>query len=226
MSLAESKGLSYDGEYAEEVIYEGRSAEQISLEHKVRVGPHDLIRLPMPDLTGFNEIFGRGAYIQARPNTPPNLSGEFVTEEPKKMTAAQMARWEKEQERLQLIADENERLRLEEEKREFDAPLIPRLQFSDQTRVKIPSISPRDKLSYTTDKKYHKEIERFHEKNPSLHKLLVMLHQQIVSAKPENILDYLAEDYLSEENAEVLRREILQQETSLRELANPNRMSL
>jgi len=181
--------------------------------------PHALRNEPIPDLSAFNDFFG-SPLCHPRPNTPPTLTGEVVTDSTpqKKMTSAQQARWEKEQERLKEIAEEAERLLREEEEREYNAPLIPRLVFNDKTRAKMPSISPRDKLSYTSDKKYHKELERFHEKNPSLHKFLIMLHQQIITAKPDNILDFIAEEYLTEENSEVIRKEIQNQETKLREL--------
>ena len=181
--------------------------------------PHALVHQPVDDLSQFSDFFG-SAVLQPRPDTPPSEPGaEGKDGSPqKKMTAAQMARWEREQERLRLIREEEERLQKEEEERAWNAPLIPRMVFDERTRVKMPSISPRDKLSYTSDKKYHKEIERFHEKNPSLHKFLVMVHQQIITAKPANILDYLAEEYLAEENIDVVRKEIARQETSLREL--------
>ena len=181
--------------------------------------PHAIVHTPVDDLSAFSDFFG-SPILHPRPDTPPaegGAGGDGATPL-KKMTAAQMARWEREQERLQAIREEEERLRVEEEERAWNAPLIPRLVLNDKTRVKMPSVSPRDKLSYTSDKRYHKELERFHEKNPSLHKFLVMIHQQIITIKPENILDYLAEEYVTEENVALLKKEIDRQETSLREL--------
>ena len=126
----------------------------------------------------------------------------------KRMTAAQMARWEAEQARLQAIAEEEERLRLEEIERAWQMPLIPRLDFDETTRNKEPSISPRDRLSQQSDKRYLKEVERFREKNTNFHKFLIMMHTEILRRKPDNILDFLAEEYFSLANEPALRKEV------------------
>lgn len=124
------------------------------------------------------------------------------------MTAAQMARWEAEQARLQAIADEEERVRQAEVERLWLLPLVPRLVFNESTRDKEPSVSPRDRLSLQSDKRYLKEVERFREKNANFHKLMIMMHTEILRVKPENILDFLAEEYFSDENEPTLRKEV------------------
>ena len=179
--------------------------------------PHEIIHRPPPDLSHFNHFFGSPpVVVQVKLEDLEESEDKIHT---KKMTAGQMARWEEEQERLAVIAKETERLRLEQEEREWNAPLIPRLTFDERPRIKMPSISPRDRLSYQSDKKCVKEIERFHDKNPSLFKFFVMLHTQILTDKPENILDYIAEEYLHESNEPNLRSEFLRQESRIREFS-------
>jgi len=167
------------------------------------------------DMTAFNDFFGNPAgWAMMRPPTPEKKEGEEGKSK-KKMTSAQLARWEREQEVLKAEAEEKERLRLEELEREWNAPIIPRLEFSKTTRNKMPSISPRDKLSYQSDKKYTKEIEKYHEKSGQVHKFIVLLYAHILSVKPDNIADYLAEEYFVEPRMADLKKEFARQNESI-----------
>lgn len=183
--------------------------------------PHEITGptpLSDPDYLKFDDFFGT-PYPRMKPYAEKTAATTGQEGEPKKrLTAAQQARKDREDAELQAIADEAERRRIVEEERVWNLPLIPRHVFNGKTREKVPSISPRDKLSYTSDKKYTKEIERFHEKNPLAHKFIVMLHSQILAVKPENICDYLAEEFFSEANEAKIRAEMQRQEMVLREL--------
>jgi len=166
------------------------------------------------DMTAFNDFFGNPAgWAMVRPPTPEKKDEEGKSK--KKMTSAQLARWEREQEILKAEAEEKERLRLEELERAWNAPIIPRLEFSKTTRNKMPSISPRDKLSYQSDKKYTKEIDKYHEKSGQVHKFMVLLYAHIISVKPDNIADYLAEEYFVESRMAELKKEFARQNESI-----------
>jgi hypothetical protein len=70
------------------------------------------------------------------------------------------------------------------------------------------SISPRDKLSYVEDKKAWKDLDRFHQDNPGVSRLLVLMQMAIMENKPKNVAEFLANGFLSEENQVKLRKEL------------------
>lgn len=67
------------------------------------------------------------------------------------------------------------------------------------------SISQRDKLSFVDDKKQWKETTRYVQKNINLNKLTRMLQTEIIRCKPENILDFINDEFFSLENQTKLR---------------------
>ena len=67
------------------------------------------------------------------------------------------------------------------------------------------SISPRDKLSFIDDKKQWKETNRFLSNNSNLNKLTRILQTEIVRCKPENILNFINDEFFSLENQTRLR---------------------
>ena len=60
-----------------------------------------------------------------------------------------------------------------------------------------PSISPRAKLEYRSDRKYAKEVNEFLETNASVQQLIIHMKMNILMNKPSNILSFLTEDYFS-----------------------------
>ena len=79
------------------------------------------------------------------------------------------------------------------------------LDFNKLTRDPMPSVSPRDNLSYIQDKKRLKEFEKFQEKHPELNRLLIMLRADILRHQPKDILKYAVKDFFAESNQAKLR---------------------
>jgi len=110
-------------------------------------------------------------------------------------------------------AEENER-RAEEEREAAAAAEEARykhvlqLDFNTTTRDPMPSISPRDQLSYQQDKKQAKEIAKFREKAPELDRLLLLLRYEILKEKPPNIVRFCANKMFAESNEGNLRQEL------------------
>lgn len=73
------------------------------------------------------------------------------------------------------------------------------------------SNSPRDKLSFIDDKKQFKETNKFLRKNANLTKLTRILQTEIIRCKPENILDFINDEFFSLANQTRLRN-ILQED--------------
>lgn len=67
------------------------------------------------------------------------------------------------------------------------------------------SISPRDKLSFVEDKKLHKEMKRFLDKNQQLNMLTRILKTEIIRSKPESIINFINDVFFSLENQTRLR---------------------
>ncbi len=86
------------------------------------------------------------------------------------------------------------------------AKLFTPVVFSEHTHDLAPSISPRELLSDIEDKKMYKEIRKFYESNTAMHKLILRMQKDILEAKPENILDFLADEWFAEKNHKRLRQ--------------------
>lgn len=100
----------------------------------------------------------------------------------------------------------SQRVYLEEGDREGkvvagEVPSLANLSFS------LP-ISPRDRLSYVEDRKVSKEFDRYEGDNPGLSRLLALMQIAVMEDKPDNILDYLAEEFFSESGQQKLRKEL------------------
>lgn len=67
------------------------------------------------------------------------------------------------------------------------------------------SISPRDKLSFVDDKKQWKETTRYLAGNTDLNKLTRMIQTEVIRCKPDNILDFINDEFFSLENQTRLR---------------------
>lgn len=74
---------------------------------------------------------------------------------------------------------------------------------------KLPSISPRDKLSYVEDKKLWKDLNKFRSDNPKLHILLMEMEVAILKSKPASITHFLSNEFFSDIN-QLRLREILE----------------
>eukprot|EP01031_Cornospumella_fuschlensis_P026745 gene26745-32316_t len=72
----------------------------------------------------------------------------------------------------------------------------------------LPSISPRDRLSYQDDKKTYKEISKYLKNNPDLYMLIQIMEEEILKNKPDNIVQYLADDFFTERRQLELRKKI------------------
>lgn len=67
------------------------------------------------------------------------------------------------------------------------------------------SISPRDKLSFVDDKKQQKETRKFLENSRNLLKLTRILQTEVIRCKPDNILDFINDEFFSLANQTRLR---------------------
>ena len=112
------------------------------------------------------------------------------------------------------IEEEQERVRLEEERAAEELKEFLRykhvtpLELSTITHDLKPSTSPRDQLSYVSDKKALKELTKFREGQPNLNKFVLRLHTEILQAKPENIIKWVDRFFFSPNNIELLRKEL------------------
>jgi hypothetical protein len=82
---------------------------------------------------------------------------------------------------------------------------VTKLDFNKLTRDPMPSVSPRDSLSYVQDKKGLKEFDKFQEKTPELNRLLIMLRADILRHQPKDIIKYAVKEFFSEKNEPKLR---------------------
>jgi hypothetical protein len=69
----------------------------------------------------------------------------------------------------------------------------------------VPSVSPRDNLSYKEDKKAWKDLKAFDEKNGGFNKLIFEMRLSILHHKPDDILNFIIEDFFAERNLKRLR---------------------
>jgi hypothetical protein len=104
------------------------------------------------------------------------------------------------------IAEVEAQLAAEREEARYKHVL--QLDFSTTTRDPIPSISPRDQLSYQGDKKFLKEMNKFREQTPELDRLLLLMRFEILKNKPNNIVRYLANKIFTENNVAALQEEL------------------
>lgn len=74
--------------------------------------------------------------------------------------------------------------------------------------AELPSISPRDKLSYMDDKKAWKEQMQYQENLAALNVLLSELETAILVAKPADIPAFIVDEFFNERNQINLRKEI------------------
>ena len=78
----------------------------------------------------------------------------------------------------------------------------------DGIAAKVASISPRGVLPYLEDRKQAEQTRIFLQ-SPFLPKLLVIIRTKILARKPDNILDYLVDEFFAVKNERQLREEIL-----------------
>ena len=71
----------------------------------------------------------------------------------------------------------------------------------------LRSCSPRDKLSYISDRKAFKADEKFEEggQHAALQRLILHFEMELIKKKPENIVDFAIDEFFSRENAVRLR---------------------
>jgi len=132
------------------------------------------------------------------------------------VTSAEAAGIKKKPKRLtqEEIEEEAERVRLAEEQAAADLKEFLRykhvtpLELNATTHDPMPSMSPRDQLSYAGDKKALKEITKFREHIPNLNKFMLRLHTEVLVAKPDNIIKWVDRYFFSHENIELMRKEL------------------
>jgi hypothetical protein len=112
------------------------------------------------------------------------------------------------------IEEEEERKRLEELRLIAEAAEDARykhvtpLQLNQTTHDPMPSLSPRDHLSYQADKKPLKEMQKFRENNPVLNKFVLLLQTEIMKAKPDNIVKWVDRYFFEANNIKKIRKEL------------------
>lgn len=72
--------------------------------------------------------------------------------------------------------------------------------FNESTHNLLPSISPREPLPYEDDIRLFNRQTRFSNANSLLYKFVILLQSEILRAKPDNILEYIVNDFFSVEN--------------------------
>ena len=117
--------------------------------------------------------------------------------------AKQLTKEEKEEVEAARIAEETRIAAEAAEEARYKHVL--QLDFNAFTRESMPSVSPRDQLSYTQDKKTLKEITKFKEKHPELDRLLIMLRAEILRKQPKDIIKFVEREFFAEHNEKSLR---------------------
>lgn len=97
---------------------------------------------------------------------------------------------------------------------------IQRVEFNECTRLPNPSISPRQALEYASDRKSHAATSEFIQSNPSLKLFLSELKIATMRDKPDDILDYLVDEFFSERNQVYIKEKILEHENIAYKLQN------
>ncbi len=112
------------------------------------------------------------------------------------------------------IEEEEARIKAEEERLAAEAAeearykYVTKLVLNVTTHDPMPSLSPRDQLSYQPDKKLLKEATKFNESNPNINRFIIRLHSEILQAKPENVIKWVDRHFFSPENIAILRKEL------------------
>ena len=106
---------------------------------------------------------------------------------------------------INTIQDKQEELPNEKSLDAGTTTFVP-LVFSKNTHDKVPSISPREPLADLEDKALFKDMRRFSQSNISMHKLVLQLQKDVLISKPENILDFLADEWFAEKNHKKLKQ--------------------
>ena len=78
-------------------------------------------------------------------------------------------------------------------------------KFNELTHNQLPSISPREFLPYEEDSRIWKSQTRFSNANNLLYKFVILLQSEILRAKPDDILDFIVNDFFSVENIKNLK---------------------
>lgn len=82
---------------------------------------------------------------------------------------------------------------------------FPSTIYDDYIKNNTLSISPRDKLSFIDDKKQWKNTTRYLAGNADLNKFTRMIQTEVIRCKPDNILDFINDEFFSLENQPRLR---------------------
>lgn len=75
---------------------------------------------------------------------------------------------------------------------------LPPLIFNPDTHNPLPSISPRVN-EYKEDKKSEKAMKKYLEKHPEISLIIQEMNINIIKHKPENILQYLSENFFHDD---------------------------
>lgn len=79
-----------------------------------------------------------------------------------------------------------------------------------EAHASMPSISPRDKLSYVDDKKTWKEFKQYEENMAVLNILVGEMESAVIVAKPDDIPAFLVDVFFNERNLLEVRKTIEQ----------------
>ena len=83
---------------------------------------------------------------------------------------------------------------------------LPTLVYDDfNSDIPAISISPRDKLSFIDDKKEYKKHHKYLDSNKDLYRFSRIIQTEIIKNKPQNILDFINDEFFSLENQQKLR---------------------
>lgn len=100
-----------------------------------------------------------------------------------------------------------------------ETPTTDAVPIDDTSNVeKEVSISPREKLKYSSDRKYLQQVTDFLESNPAVPSLLAHMKTDILIKKPANILDFLVDEYFVETNQISLTNYLDERDTIARKL--------
>ena len=83
--------------------------------------------------------------------------------------------------------------------------VAPSIIYDEYILNNTVSISPREKLSYVEDTKQAKDTSKFLKSNANLNKLTRMIQTEVIRCKPNNILDFINDEFFSLENQTRLR---------------------
>lgn len=86
---------------------------------------------------------------------------------------------------------------------------VQRTEFSPATHNMLPSISPRETEDFIDDKKLLKLQNKFLGANRLIDRFTVILRVEILKAKPDNILDFIVNEFFSEENIKRLKSTLI-----------------